>query len=150
MDSNPYESDLAEDDPDLYGLLLLADQKISNVGTTQVWFWLMFALGLCIGLHMKWFDQATGANFDSFRGIGVYIFVWVTAFSLFVLINGMQERSMYRSMRDEILDALRRSDRSIYQLIADMQHDPSLSNISEQLKDDKRINVKSRASDAVT
>ncbi|NNE01245.1 MAG: ABC transporter ATP-binding protein [Pirellulaceae bacterium] len=149
MTDDVFEGRLAEEDPELYGLLLLANQKISNVGTSAVWLCGIAALGLCVALHMKWLDDLTGIDFDNARGWGVYFLICTTAFALFAFWNTAMERSAYRKMRDDVFESLRRSDRSVYNLITAMQNDEALKNIAEHVKDDPGVKVSARPGDAV-
>ena len=149
-DGDPFDQCLPKEDPELYGLLLLADQKISNVGSTLVWVILVATLGSCVALHMHWLDKVTGLDFDAGRGIGVYILICVSSFAFFSFVNGILERSAYRAMREELLGVIQRRNRSIYNLIAEIQSDEDLTNIAEQIKDDKGIHVKSRITDAIS
>jgi hypothetical protein len=140
---------LADEDPDLYGMLLLADQKIGNVGTVSIWIWALLGLGSCVGLHMRWFDALTGMDCSAFRGFGVYMLICTTAFTLFATIDSWQERSVYYSMRNEILNALQKNGRSVYSILTTIQSDELLKNIAGQLKDDRNIQVSANPADAV-
>ncbi len=140
---------LADEDPDLYGMLLLADQKIGNVGTASIWIWALLGLGLCVGLHMRWFETLTGMDCSAFRGFGVYMLICTTAFTLFATTNSWQQRNVYYGMRNEILNALQKSGRSVYSILTAIQSDDLLKNIAGQLKDDKNIQVSANPADAI-
>ena len=63
------ESDLRERDPELYGLLLLANQKIANFGTTLIWVLGLSAIVVCVGIHQRWFSSIAGLDVPDNRPV---------------------------------------------------------------------------------
>ena len=75
--------------------------------------------------------------------------ICTTAFTLFATTNSWQQRNVYYGMRNEILNALQKSGRSVYSILTAIQSDDLLKNIAGQLKDDKNIQVSANPADAI-
>jgi hypothetical protein len=137
------ESGLRDEHEELYGMLLLANQKIGNVGTAAVWLMIVGTITVCVGIHKNWLDNIGGIDIAKFQGWGVYVLITVVTFILFSFYTGVRERGEYQRIKPEIIKYLRQQQISIYSLLAKIEDDPNLSSIAEQLKDDPSIQVSS-------
>lgn len=126
----------AEEHRDFYGFLLVASQRIDNVGTTTVWLFGIAVLGLCVSVHMEWIDGVAGISTESVRSYGVYAVFSIAAFFVYALHIERREKALYRLIKPELHQRLRKEGMSVYELLAQIEDDDSLAEISEQLKDD--------------
>jgi hypothetical protein len=139
------EPTLRDEHEELYGMLLLANQKISNVGTAAVWLMIVGTITVCVGIHKNWVDNIAGIDIVKLQGWGVYVLITIVTFILFSFYTGIRERGEYQRIKPEIIKYLRTQGISIYSLLAKIEDDPNLSSIAEQLKDDPSIQVSSAA-----
>jgi len=129
---------------DLYGILMTANRRISNVGTSSIWILGIAALGLCVTIHMRWIDPIAGIPVDKLRGWGVYAVIVTVAFITFNVLTSIRENQVYRQFRQDILGSLKYRNMSVESLLADIADDKALSNIKEKLMDDKTIHDSDR------
>lgn len=139
MGDDGYVSDLKEDHEELYGLLLLANQKISNVGTSSIWVMAIIVLAICVSLHMRWVTDIAGIPVDDFRSVGVYVLISVSTFYLYTVVTNFQERAVYLQIKPEIEIYLQRYHLSYYNLLSQIQDDDDLNDIATKIKDDPDI-----------
>ena len=136
---------LRDSDEELYGLLLLANQKVSNVGTMLVWVLGIVGLLICVAIHMRWVPTLLGIPVDELRGFGVYTLIMLLVFTLFYWVTSVQERQIYGRMRPELLARLRDQQMSVQVLLARIADDDDLEDIRDQLMDDASIWPTSRS-----
>jgi hypothetical protein len=130
---------LREEHEELYGILLLANQKIKDVGTTLIWVLGVGVLAFCVAIHLRWFDTVLGISVEEVRSVWVYVLLAVCAFVLFFVYTQAREKVLYRSFKPAILSYLRDKDISIYSMVARIEGDSSLSDIAEKLMEDPQI-----------
>jgi hypothetical protein len=139
-DHDEYSGNPIKDEcKDLYGLLLVVDERVGDVGTASIWFVALGALALCVALHMQWLSGLLGEDVEKLRGIWVYILIGVAAFVFYSAVTAARERRVYARFRDEISEAMERNDFDKYTLIAEIQDDPALKQVAELLKTDTAI-----------
>ncbi len=125
---------------DLYGMLLLVNQRLCNAGSALlIWILVVAVLALCVSIHMRWFDSIFGVPVEQVRGFGVYTLIVVVSFTLVGVLTTYREKIIYSSAKPAILENLRENDISVECLLADIVDDKKLSEIREKLMDDKDI-----------
>ena len=129
---------------DLYGMLMIANQRIDNVGTFLVWIIGMPTFAFCIAVHMKWLTSIWGIPVDKVRGLGVYTFIVIAASILFFIISELRELQIYKSLRTPLLQKIKNEKIKIEVLVTEISEDPALRKIKERIMNDKSIQQKSR------
>ena len=124
---------------DLYGMLMVVNQRIGNAGTLLFWIVAIPVLALCVSIHMRWFDSIFGVPVEQMRGFGVYALIAVLAFLGFGVVTNYKEKTIYSAAKPAILENLRLNDISVEYLLADRADDKELAQIREKLMDDKDI-----------
>ena len=124
---------------DLYGILMTASRCISNVGTFSIFFLGAAALGLCVAIHMRWFDYLAGIPVDKLRGWGVYAVIITVAFILFIIHLNIRGNQVYRQFKPRILRSIQEADMTVESLLTDIADDKALSDVKEKLMEDKNI-----------
>ena len=124
---------------DLYGILMTASRRISNVGTFSIFILGAGALGLCVAIHMRWFDYLVGIPVDKLRGWGVYAVIIVVAFILFITHLNIRGNQVYRQFKSRILRSIQEADMTVESLLTDIADDEALSDVKEKLMEDKNL-----------
>jgi len=132
-------SSLKETHKDLYGLLMLVNQRIDNVGTSLIWILILGVIAACVSIHMRWFDAVLGIPVEKLRGFGVYTLMAIAAFLVFVVVTEFREKRIYHAAKPEILEMLRQNDLSVEALLADIANDKNVDKIKDKLLDDKQL-----------
>ncbi len=130
------DHDLKQDHPELYGRLLIANEKIENVGTLAVWLMLALVLGICVTIHMGWVAIVFGIPVEQLQGWGVYILIAVVCFVIYSVYTHFAEKAAYRSLRQPVMHYLNQHNLTVPWLVARTENDSSVNDISEQLKTD--------------
>lgn len=138
-ESDDEEIRFHEKHKDFYGLLMLYNEEISNAGTVLIWILGTLGFALCAAIHQRWFDSLLGIPVDKLRGIGVYILIALTVFSIFVVITESEESRIYNSIKPDILDYLQQNRISIGSLLVDIKDDPEVKDIRKKLMRDASI-----------
>lgn len=127
-------SNLQQEHPELYGRLLMANEKLENVGTLAVWLLMLFIVGLCVTIHMAWIDPLLGIPVENLQGWGVYILIALASFVIYCLYTELAEKIAYRSLKPGIMNYLAQQSLTIPWLVSQLANDSSLEEISDQLK----------------
>jgi len=135
----PTASPLKETHKELYGMLLVINQRIKNVGTSLIWFLGVAVLALCVAIHMRWIENVFGIPAERLRGFGVYALLVVVAFVLFALSTQFREQQIYRAAKPDILRSLKDNGISTERLLAEIADDGRLEAIREKLMDDRSL-----------
>ena len=141
-DYQPEDDDmeLKEEHEELYGLLLIANGQIDDVGSDSIWYIGLSCLGICVSIHMRWSSEYFGVPVDSLRSFGVYAVIFTVGFVIFSLYFQFREKGVYRQFKPQIMAYLEKYGLSIYSLVTSIADDPDLNEISEKLKLDKSFN----------
>ncbi len=121
---------------ELYGFLLLANQKIANVGTALVWFIGASVFALCVTIHMRWVDHVFWIPIERLRSVLVYLLIAILSFMAYVIVSTLRERAVYYRFKPELLMFLQRDNVSVYSLLSLIDRDRRLKDLAEQIKDD--------------
>ena len=135
-------SSLKETNKDLYGTLMLENQRLENVGTSLIWIVGVIVLASCVTIHMRWIDSLMGVPIDKLRGFGVYTLAFLVVFLIYVIITNIRENLIYKSIKPQIFQKLQENKISIEELLAEIAEDEALENIKEKIMDDKSIQHK--------
>lgn len=127
---------LKQDHPELYGRLLIANEKVENVGTLSIWLMLAFVLGACVTIQMAWIDTVLGVPVQRLQGWGVYALIAVVSFVIYCIYTHFAEKAAFRNVRQPIIQYLNSYNLSVPWLIAQIENDSSVSDVAEQLKSD--------------
>ncbi|MDP6636836.1 MAG: hypothetical protein QGG42_18200 [Phycisphaerae bacterium] len=139
MENEDKSSDLKETHKDLYGTLMVVNQRIDNVGTMLFWILGIAALAVCVSIHMRWFDSIFGVSVEQLRGFGVYSLIMIGAFVVFAIATNYKENMIYSAAKSGILESLMRDSISVESLLADIADDKKLTRIKEKLMNDENI-----------
>lgn len=137
IDAGP--SSFKQSNKHLYGLLMQANEKLDNVGTTLIWLLGVAVLALCMSIHMEWFDVILGVPVAKLQSIGVYALIVLATFVVFIIYTGIVERMVYRSVRPTLLKALRESELSVQSLLAEIADNDKLKEIREKIMSDEEV-----------
>ena len=85
----------------LYGFLLLADQKIKNVGANCIWYIGLAAFAFCVAIHMKWCNSFFGIPVIHLRGYGVYTLILLSIFVAWFIYISVGEKRVYADLKPD-------------------------------------------------
>ncbi len=124
---------------ELYGLLLMVDQKLENAGDGLVAVFIPGTLGLCVAIHLEWFPDFLGLPVAKFQSFWFFLLLGILALTIIGAGTNSQKQMIYRRFRPEILDYLATHQISGYQLIARIEGQAALSDVAEILKADATL-----------
>ncbi len=130
---------LQKEHPELYGRLLMANEKLENIGTLVIWLAMMFVLALCATIHMAWVDPIFGIPVAKLQSWWVYLLIVVATFVVYCIYNEINERALYRKLKPGIVNYLNQHGLSIPWLVSQVENDDSLEEIAGQLKNDTSV-----------
>lgn len=130
---------MKEQDRELYGLLLAANQRLNEVGDLSIWVLILLAVFSSVGLHLEWLDEIIGYPLGNLRNVYVHLLIWLAAFAVFGISLEIGRRAAYARIRLELAALMRRSGYTQYTLLAEIEHDPELKLIAESLKQDREM-----------
>jgi hypothetical protein len=134
-------SDFKKSNKDLYGLLLSTNQKIDDVGMIPFCLGILWAVLLCLTIHMRWVDSFMGIRVETVRSIWVYLAIALFAFIVSFAIALVRQKSVYEEHRPEIVARLERDHMSVDTLLAEIADDRALSLVREKLAGDTDIEL---------
>jgi len=123
----------------LYGLLLVANQRLEEVGDLAFWFLILLAIGCSVGLHLEWLDELAGYPLAALRNWYVYVLIWLAAFALFGIHISVGQKLVYTQLRPEIAAAMRRNGYNQYTLLAEIEGDLAVKRVAAHLKQDREL-----------
>lgn len=136
---NDPQTDSLEDNKELYGRLLAANQRLDGQGNLSIWLLILLAALLSVGLHLQWLDALSGYDLGALRNGYVYGLIWLIAFILFGIFKELGEKIAYARIKRELVPLMRRSGYTQYTLLAEMEEDPALKEIAERIKQDQNM-----------
>ena len=136
---NDPQTDLLEDNKELYGCLLAANQRLDSPGGYSLWLLILLPAFLSVGLHLQWLDALSGYDLGALRSGYVYGLIWLVAFILFCVFADLEVKIVYARIRRELVPLMRRSGYTQYTLLAEMEEDPALKEIAERIKQDQNM-----------
>jgi hypothetical protein len=136
---NDPQTDSLEDNKELYGCLLAANQRLESPGGYSLWLLILLPAFLSVGLHLQWLDVLSGYDLGALRSGYVYGLIWLVAFILFCVFADLEVKIVYARIRRELVPLMRRSGYTQYTLLAEMEEDPALKEIAERIKQDQNM-----------
>ncbi len=127
-------SELKKEHSELHGRLLIANERLENVGTMLIWMMLLAVVGACVALHKAWLDPVFGIPVENLQGWGVYSLILLVAFVFYSIYNEVAEKMAYRRIHPSIENYLSQNGLSLPWLVSQIEGDESLSEVAEQLK----------------
>ena len=124
-------SPLREEDPEFYGQLLKANQKVADSSSSY------FTVALILGLAICLFLGVFSAGMDwaiNFRNFWSYASILVVLFWLQSVIGKARRKIAFQPFRIEIMDYLQLKQISANTFLAKIEHDTQLASIAEQLR----------------
>ena len=130
--------------PELYGLLLAIDQRISDAsGCLPKLIATTGAVALSFAVHGRLFHGLTAEPrlhhlLDELRSGWTYALIGVVALAALIITQGWQERLAYERERRALSERLLRERAIPYEVVSQMEGDDSLSFVSKHMKRDPR------------
>jgi len=126
-------SALVQDDDELYGLLLVVNERISNAGTGLAFVGLGLTAFVVLSIAFTWFPNITG-SLDELRSWWFYAAAGLAGLVVTGWLTGMRERVAFRASERELDRELDRARISRYALLAMIKDDDELDSLTEMLK----------------
>ena len=140
-DESSDENELRSQFPELYAQMLIANERISNVGTLAIWILAAADLILCVGIHKGWVANVGGIPIAQFQSWGVYVLLSILAVIAFSVYTSVFEKRAYQQSRHTIESGLRQARKSGAWLLAQINDDDALSSLAEQMRGDASLVV---------
>lgn len=135
----PGAKELKQNHPELYGRLLIANEQISESGVTLFFVGVMLWVGSCVAIHQAWLDGIAGIPLAKLQSLWVYIGFAILLGGAVLLFNQFRQPMIYRRHKQLIETEVGRIDRSLPWLVTQINDEPQLSSIAEQLRNDATL-----------
>ena len=128
--------EVAEHHPELYGRLLIANERIENAGTVVIWLMIALVIGVCATIHMAWVPAIFGIPVARLQSWIVYLLIAVGVFVVYCFYSTLAEKRAYQAVRQPVYEYLQKHHLTVPWLIAQINGDDSVDDIAEQLRKD--------------
>ena len=120
--------------PELYGLMLMANQRILAAGSRLIWFAILGVLGLSVGIHMEWFPEVFGLPVEKLQSWWVYLLIVLAGFLLNGLVVSWLEKIAWARFRDVVHKERRKQNISVPVLLTWLEDNIELSRLAQYLQ----------------
>ncbi|MFT6836328.1 MAG: hypothetical protein ACJA0H_002377 [Francisellaceae bacterium] len=132
---------ISEVDKELYGALLLANERISSAGGNLVIVFIILGIVISFGVHGHWIERWIGVDLASIHNWYFYISCPIICFLIAVMLCSIPSNRAYKRYRPDILRLANQAGMSQYRLIAMIGSDKDLKDIADCLKKDTSLDV---------
>jgi hypothetical protein len=123
--------------PELYGKLLEVDKAIQDVAAPLLFVYLILLLAFYCSLWFEWYKSIPALAELNVETWLVYILVFVVVAGIWLAHAAFVQRRCYQRHREEILDLIHAAGISRYRLLAALEGDKAVRDVSDALKRDR-------------